>query len=88
MLGDKMGEGSGTITVVRAPAGSKRVISPGGDNPELEVSSQGTGTLLGVAVTWFGSYPQIIRSAGVLYGLGEVTFLTQDGGHASGGGAV
>ncbi len=81
MLGDKIGEGSGRVTGVRALAGNKRVLSPGADTPELEISFQGTGQLLETAVTWMGSYPQIIKPGGVLYGEGsEVAFLTQGGG--------
>jgi hypothetical protein len=72
MLGEKLGESSGKIT-------GTRVLSAAGQDTKLEVSFQGRGTLLGVGLTDLGTYWQVIRPGGVLYGEGQVVMMTDDG---------
>jgi hypothetical protein len=72
MLGEKLGESAGNIT-------GTRVLSAAGPETKLEVSFQGRGTLLGVGITDLGTYWQVIRPGGVLYGEGQVVMMTDDG---------
>jgi hypothetical protein len=68
-LGDKVGETSGRVT-------GTRVITPSGTQPvRLEVSIQGSGTVLGEDVTEIGTYVQTLRPGGVLYGEGDVLYV-------------
>jgi hypothetical protein len=76
MLGELIGEGSGRIESIRVLP--DRSLSSSGP-PELEVSFQGTGELLGLAVTVVGTYSQIILPGGSLYGEGRTLFVTEDG---------
>jgi len=74
-LGDQIGEASGRIT-------GTRVITPMvGTQQEarIEVSFQGSGTLLGQDITDIGTYWQTLRPGGVLYGEGDVLYITGDG---------
>src|SRR3712207_8252672 len=73
-LGDQIGEGSGRIT-------GTRVITPLGTQQEarIEVSFQGSGTLLGQEITNIGTYVQTLRPGGVLYGEGDVLYITGEG---------
>jgi hypothetical protein len=71
MLGEKLGESSGKFTATR--------VLSAGPEPKLEVSFQGRGTLLGVGITDLGTYWQVVRPGGVLYGEGQVVMLTDDG---------
>jgi hypothetical protein len=71
-LGDKVGETSGRVT-------GTRVITPSGTQPvRLEVSIQGSGKVLGEDVTEIGTYVQTLRPGGVLYGEGDVLYITAD----------
>jgi hypothetical protein len=72
MLGELLGESAGKITMTR-------VLSADGPHTKLEVSFQGRGTLLGEATTDVGTYWQVLRPGGVLYGEGEVLMLTDAG---------
>lgn len=72
MLGEQLGEASGKITVTRA-------LPSEGPTPKLEISFQGSGNLLGVAMNDFGTYWQTVRPGGVLYGEGQVALITTDG---------
>ena len=72
-LGEQIGEASGKIT-------GTRVVTPlGGHTRQIEVSFQGSGSLLGHDITDIGTYVQTLRPGGVLYGEGEVLYLTADG---------
>jgi hypothetical protein len=72
MLGEMIGEFSGKIT-------GARVLEVEGTAPKVEVSFQGTGTLLAQAMTDLGTYWQTIRPAGSLYGEGRVVMMTAEG---------
>jgi hypothetical protein len=72
MLGELLGESAGKIT-------GTRVLPSEGQQIKVEVSFQGSGTLLGEAITDIGTYWQTIRPEGVLYGEGHVLMMTQDG---------
>jgi hypothetical protein len=72
-LGEQIGESSGRIT-------GTRVITPLGTQQALiEVSFQGSGTILGHDVTEIGTYTQTLKPRGVLYGEGDVIYITGDG---------
>jgi hypothetical protein len=71
-LGDQIGEASGTIT-------GTRVIKSMGTQAQIEVSFQGSGTMLGQDITDIGTYWQTLRAGGVLYGEGDVLYITGDG---------
>jgi hypothetical protein len=71
-LGDQIGEASGTIT-------GTRVITPSAGQTRIEVSFQGSGTMLGQDITDIGTYWQTLRPGGVLYGEGDVLYITGDG---------
>ena len=71
-LGDQIGEASGKIT-------GTRVLTPlGGHTQRIEVSFQGSGRLLGHDITDIGTYVQTLRPGGVLYGEGDVLYITAD----------
>ena len=72
MLGDKLGEASGTFTSIR-------VLPTEGQQVWLEVSFQGQGTLLGQEISDTGTYRQTIRPGGVLYGEGHVLMMSPTG---------
>jgi len=62
-LGDQIGEASGRVT-------GTRVITPlvgTQQQARIEVSFQGSGTLLGQDITDIGTYWQTLRPGGVLY---------------------
>ena len=71
-LGEQLGTASGTIT-------GTRVLAPEGQQLKVEVSFSGRGTMLGEDITDFGTYCQTVRSGGVLYGEGDVLWLSNDG---------
>jgi hypothetical protein len=71
-LGDQIGEASGRIT-------GTRVITPSAGQTRIEVSLQGSGTLLGQDITEIVTYWQTLRAGGVLYGEGELIYITGDG---------
>ena len=75
MLGELLGESTGKIT-------GTRVLPSEGQQIKVEVSFQGSGTLLGEAITDIGTYWQTIRPEGVLYGEGHVLMMTRDAGIA------
>ena len=73
-LGDQIGEASGRIT-------GTRVIAPSGTQQQvrIEVSFQGSGTLLGQDITNIATYWQTLRPGGILYGEGDALYITGDG---------
>ncbi len=73
MLGEQLGEASGTVTGVR-------VLGTEGEDHKLEVSFRGRGEMLGVGITDMGIFVQTIRPGGVLIGEdSNVLMLTDDG---------
>ena len=72
MLGELIGEASGKITGIR-------VLPNEGQQVKVEVSFQGSGKLLEAEMTDIGTYWQIVRPGGVLYGEGHVLMMTKDG---------
>jgi hypothetical protein len=73
MLGEQLGEASGSVTGVR-------VLSADGDDSKMEVSFRGRGEVLGVGITDIGTFVQTTRPGGVLGGDdSNVLMLTDDG---------
>jgi hypothetical protein len=72
-LGDQIGEVSGRITGTRVSTPSA------GQPPRIEVSFQGSGTVLGQDVTNIATYSQTLRPGGILYGEGDALYITGDG---------
>ena len=74
MLGEMICEEQGKITGVR-------VLPFNGSNsmPRLEVSFQGSGTLVGVEMTNVGTYISVMTPAGVFNGSGQGVITTKDG---------
>ena len=60
MLGDKIGEIKATATTNLLPAE--------GSEPKFETSTEGSGTMLGIDVTFMGSYWAQMYADGTLYG--------------------
>jgi hypothetical protein len=71
-LGDQIGEASGRIT-------GTRVITSSAGQTRIEVSFQGSGTVLGHDVTNIATYWQTMRPGGILYGEGDALHITGDG---------
>jgi hypothetical protein len=72
MLGEKIGEMSGTV-------GSQRVLSIEGGVPKVETSFEQNGTLLGTKVKETGTYWTVARSDGTHYGEGQGVMTTKEG---------
>jgi hypothetical protein len=72
MLGELLGESAGTIT-------GTRVLPSEGQQVKVEVSGQGSGQLLGEAMTDMFTYWQTVRPGGVFYGEGHVLLMTPSG---------
>ena len=70
MLGDEIGDLEAQVT-------GTRVLST--DPPEVEVSFQGTGKLLGLETMEIGTYTSVLRPDGTFYGEGEGINMTPDG---------
>jgi hypothetical protein len=81
MLGEKLGEASGKASGVRMLR-SDGAPNKAGSTFQLEVSFQGKGTLMGVEIDDMGTYWQVVRPGGVLYGEGEVLILSAEGDSA------
>jgi hypothetical protein len=81
MLGEMIGECTGKVAGVR-------VISTGEQETKLEVSLTGQGSLLGQAITDFGTLVQAVRPGGLLIGDAHHVMMTASGevGDWSGGG--
>src|SRR5215204_1328277 len=71
-LGDQLGELSGKIT-------GNRVPTPVGGEVQREVSYQGNGTILGEEISEGGTYWQTARAGGVLYGEGDILWMSNEG---------
>ena len=72
MLGEKSGESTGKIT-------GMRLLPPDAQGVKVEVSFQGSGTVLGKPMTESSTYCQTIRPGGTLYGEGRLLITTKEG---------
>src|SRR5437763_16542302 len=83
MLGEKIGEISGKITM-------QRVLPNLGGAPKMETSLQANGSLLGTDLKDTATYWTLVRPHGTHYGQGQGVLVTKDGkratwtGHAGG----
>ncbi len=76
MLGEQLGEASGTVTGIRV-LGAQGADD---DDSAMEVSFRGRGELLGVGITDMGTFVQTVRPGGILSGEdSNVVMLTDDG---------
>ncbi len=72
MLGEKIGEISGKVTM-------QRVLPNLGGDPKMETSFQATGSVLGTNIKDTGTYWTIFRPDGTQYGEGQGIMITKDG---------
>jgi hypothetical protein len=72
MLGEQIGEERGKIT-------GRRVLPSDGSGPEVEVSFEASGTVLGTDVTDLGTYLSVVQPNGALYGEGQGVIMTPQG---------
>jgi hypothetical protein len=72
MLGEKIGQSSGRIT-------GTRLVPVEGGGVKVEVSFQGSGTVLGMAATEMCTYTQSVLPGGALHGEGHTLFTTAEG---------
>ena len=72
MLGEKIGEISGKITM-------QRVLPNLGGGPKMETSFQASGSILGTAIKDTGTYCTLVRPDGTQYGEGQGVMVTNDG---------
>lgn len=72
MIHEKIGEERGKVTNIR-------VLPSDPASPQIEVSFEATGELLGIDITGFGSYVAIPGPDGVLDGEGQGVVMTADG---------
>src|SRR5438552_16879926 len=79
MLGEKIGEISGKVTM-------QRVLPNLGGAPKVETSIQANGSLLGTNVKDIGTYWTVVRADGTHYGEGQGVMITKDGKIAAGTG--
>ena len=70
MLGELIGETTGRRIV-------RRVLSV--DPPNVEVSFEESGKMLGVNVSGFGTYSSVVSNDGSIHGGGQGVIMTQDG---------
>jgi hypothetical protein len=75
MLGELVGQETGQVTAIR--------VLPGGGEPNVEVSFQAAGTLLGTNETNIGTYTTVTRPDGTLFGEGQGVVMTESGDMAS-----
>jgi hypothetical protein len=76
MLGEMIGEEQGKLTAVR-------VLPSNGQTPQMEVSFQSTGNLVGVQTTEMGTYISTLLPSGFFNGTGQGITITQDGDMAT-----
>jgi len=72
MLGDKLGEETGKVTV-------RRVLPSEGGGPKVETSFQASGKLLGVEASNFGTYTGVLRPDGHIFGAGQGVVMGKNG---------
>jgi hypothetical protein len=70
MLGEKIGEISGKITM-------QRILPNLGGDPKMETSFQATGSVLGTDIKDTGTYVTIFRPDGTQYGEGQGLMINQ-----------
>ena len=75
MLGDKLGEERGKVTV-------RRVLPCQGAGPIMETSFQAEGSILGIAHRTTGTYSSTMRSDGTVLGSGQGVVMNAEGGTA------
>lgn len=73
MLGEKIGEESGKITVQRV------LPIEGQEPPRMEISFEGMGTILGENHMNLGTYISTLRPDGTLFGEGQGVVMTEKG---------
>lgn len=73
MLGEKIGEETGKVT------GQRVLASEDGHPPEMEVSIQSNGKILGIDFSGNGTYVAALRPTGHLRGEGQGIWMTKDG---------
>lgn len=76
MLGDKLGEEMGKVTV-------RRVLPSEGAGPVMETSFQAEGSILGIAHKTTGTYSSVMRPDGSLFGSGQGILMNAEGGAAT-----
>ena len=76
MLGEKIGEETGKVTV-------QRVVANAAGGPGMETTFQASGTILGVAHRTTGTYTSSMRPDGFLFGTGQGLVTNSEGGMAS-----
>jgi hypothetical protein len=72
MLGDKIGDSTGKVTV-------RRVLPNPGGVPRVETSFEATSKVLGVAATETGTYSSGLRPDGSVYGEGQGILMGKQG---------
>jgi hypothetical protein len=78
MIGDKLGEENGKVTMRRVVPGTNA-----GGVPMVETSFQAEGSILGVAHRTIGTYTSVMRPDGSLFGSGQGIVLSSEGGGAN-----
>jgi hypothetical protein len=76
MLGEKIAEGKGKVTL-------QRVLPNPGGPPKMETTFQDTGSLLGVGFQETGTYSAVLRPDGTLFGEGQGLVMSAEGDAAS-----
>ncbi|MBI5494881.1 MAG: hypothetical protein HY904_07610 [Deltaproteobacteria bacterium] len=77
MLGERIGEGKGKVTVERVLA------TKAGEPPQMEICFKQHGTLLGVSITDTGTYCSALRPDGTLFGEGQGVVMSDAGDAAT-----
>ena len=72
MLGELLAQGSGKRTGLR-------VLQSDGPSPKVEISIEGTSTVLGFKAQEMDTYWQTFKAEGVLYGEGQGVLMTEQG---------
>jgi hypothetical protein len=76
MLGEKIGEDKGKVTL-------QRVLPNPGGGPKMETTFQAMGTLLGVQASDTATYSAALRPDGTLFGEGQGISMSTEGDSAS-----
>ena len=72
MVGEKLGDSTGKVTV-------QRVIQNPGGSPKMETSFRASGTVLGVSQQETGTYAAVMRGDGTLFGEGQGILMGAQG---------
>ena len=76
MLGEKIGEEKGKVTV-------RRVLASAGGGPRMETTFEASGSILGVGHKTTATYASEMRPDGTLYGEGQGIAMSSEGGGAT-----